>query len=55
MEEDVKKFEELVVEKGGYFCGAMVIGTINYKNEQVFGQFCCIYQFHEDIDMEVLC
>ena len=53
---DVDRFEKLVKSKGGYFCGYMKTPFLNVYNEHNgMEQYCCIYQYYEDIGMEILC
>ncbi len=55
-EQDAKKFSRLVAKMGGKFEKYVQIDFLNFRNEVVgFGQYVCIYQFHIDIEMEVLC
>lgn len=54
-EADISKFEKLVKSKGGIYEGHLEIDFLNFKNQRVGRQYCCIYQFHEEISMEVLC
>ena len=54
-ESDAEKFSKLVAKMGGKFEKYVQIDFLNFKNEPVgFGQYVCIYQFHTDIEMEVL-
>lgn len=52
-EKEVEEFKNLVLKKGGYFCGSMIIDFLNVYNEPVTKQYCCIYQYYEEIEMEV--
>jgi len=52
---DISKFKLLVENKRGIWEGWKQINLLNYKNQPVLGQFVCLYQFHEDLAMEVLC
>lgn len=52
---DVDKFKELVESTDGYWCGAMEIPFLNNWNGKVGTQFCCIYQWHEELSMAVMC
>ena len=54
-ESDAKRFEELVKQKGGYFCGHIETGFLNFQNMHVGRLHVIVYQFHEEIEMEVLC
>jgi hypothetical protein len=54
-EQDAEKFSKLVAKMGGKFEKYVQIDFLNFRNEVVgFGRYVCIYQFHTDIEMEVL-
>lgn len=51
---DVYRFNQLVLSKGAYWEGYMHVNFLNIWNNPVgFGQYLCVYQYYEDIDMEV--
>jgi len=52
--EDIKRFKKIVEDEQGYFEGAVQIPSINVHNQPVFRKYICIYQFHKNIEMEVL-
>ena len=53
--EDVDRFTDLVRSKGGYYNGCLRVSFLNFQNDKVSGKYVCLYQWHEKIDMEVLC
>ncbi len=54
-ESDTEKFRELVESKGGIFEGIVHCAFLNIWNRMVGGQYCCVYQYKEELEMEVLC
>lgn len=52
---DLKKFEDLVLSKGGYLQGSLIIDRLNIWNQPVTKEYLCVYQYFEDIDMEIMC
>lgn len=56
-EADVEKFRKVVEKAGAIWDGSHRIMFLNAWNQQVGfgGQWACIYHFHEDLDMELLC
>ncbi len=53
-EEDVTNFRQLVADTGGDVVCIAEIPSLNWKNQRVGSQYLCVYQWHEDLTMEVL-
>ena len=55
-ESDVHKFEKLVRSKNAYWEGSKECTSLNWLNQPGIGsKYVCLYQYHEPIEMEVLC
>jgi hypothetical protein len=55
-ESDVQKFKEIVEKTDAYWGGVLEIDFLNVENRNGIGtQYVCIYQYYENIEMEVLC
>ena len=56
-EDDIEKFRKVVEKASAIWDGSHRIMFLNAWNQHVgfCGQWACIYHFHEDLDMELLC
>lgn len=56
-EDDIEKFRKVVEKAGAIWDASHRIMFLNTWNKQVgfCSQWACIYHFHEDLDMELLC
>lgn len=52
--EDTANFCQVVADTGGDFCGALEVPFLNFKNQRVGSRYLCVYQWHEELTMDVL-
>ena len=54
-ESDTEKFEELIRELGGQVYGVINVPSLNRWNKPVSLSYVVVYQYKEELEMEVLC